>query len=94
MEDKQAEIIYRKVYDKRQKKFGIKVTGRKEWYVEPQFDALGFVELSSSIDGEVWFKENGRYGWYSIPKKTVCVFHDSIQQFVLQLVRLLVRGSL
>ena len=94
MEDKQAEIIYRKVYDKRQKKFGIKVDGQKDWYVEPQFDALGFVELSSSIDGEVWFKENGRYGWYSIPKKTVCVFHDSIQQFVLQLVRLLVRGSL
>lgn len=73
MEDKQAEIIYRKVYDKRQKKFGIKVTGRKEWYVEPQFDALGFVELSSSIDGEVWFKENGRYGWYSIPEKTVLI---------------------
>ena len=63
---------YLKVYDRRKKLFGIKEDGRKNWYVEPMFEELGFEEWDED-ELETWFKLNGKYGYYNIRDKRVVI---------------------
>ena len=62
-------IIYEKCYDKRRSLFGIKVKGKKDWYVEPCFEELGTSQYVFDDDPEIWFKQNGRYGLYNVAER-------------------------
>lgn len=63
-------VKYKKVFDKRKKLFGIKIEGQKDWYVAPCFEELGCREYGRESK-EVWFKQNGKYGWYNIQDRCV-----------------------
>ena len=63
---------YIKVRDKRKNLFGIKIEGHKDWYVAPMFEQLGIGEWANETDG-TWFKQNGRYGYYSIAERRVVI---------------------
>lgn len=65
-------IKYIKVRDKRKKLFGIKIEGHKDWYVAPMFEQLGIGEWANEADG-TWFKQNGKYGYYSIAERRVVI---------------------
>ena len=41
---------YFKEYDKRKKLFGIKIKGKRGWYVVPEFDEMGLSEIEHEVD--------------------------------------------
>lgn len=61
---------YFKEYDKRKKQFGIKIEGKRGWYVAPEFDEMGLSEIEHEVD-YTWFKKDGKYGYYNIAKKCI-----------------------
>lgn len=69
---KKENVKYLKVYDRRTKLFGIKLVGKKEWYVEPCFEEMNLGNFFNSRP-QTWFKMNGRYGLYDITERHVLI---------------------
>lgn len=69
---KKEETKYAKVLDKRKKLFGIKIEGQKDWYVAPVFEQLGIWDSPAEAH-DIWFKQNGKYGYYNIPDRRIVI---------------------
>lgn len=70
MKQEEHSVKYMKVLDKHKKLFGIKIEGQKKWHVPTCFEELGCQNYARN-EKEVWFKQNGKYGLYSIQDRRV-----------------------
>lgn len=67
------ELGYIVVYDKRKKLYGVKLEGKKKWYIEPCFEGLGRVDWHTDGSSNMWFKKDGAYGLYDVKERKVLI---------------------